>query len=121
MMSRTFTLAAALAILTSPVLAGGWGGHKSASSPQFAHATALNYSKQIATSKTLFNVGKVEQTAGASADAYNKSKCRCKGVQKADAFAKNNSLQVATVTSGINIGGISQTAVASASATNIRR
>ncbi len=113
--------AAAVALSSSVALAGGYKGNKHIGAPQFANAVALNYSKQIVTSKTLFSKGKIDQTAGATAKAVNESKCGCKGVQLSNAFAKNNSLQVATVVAGAHIGGISQTAVASATAKNIRK
>lgn len=88
--------AAAVALSSSVALAGGYKGNKHIGAPQFANAVALNYSKQIVTSKTLFSKGKIDQTAGATAKAVNESKCGCKGVQLSNAFAKNNSLQVAT-------------------------
>lgn len=118
-MKSLIVAATALIVATAPAFAGGYG-HSSPTSPQFANATALNYATQVASVKTLFSKGKVEQVTGASAEAINKSNCGCKGSQTANAFAKNNSIQVATVKSGFNVGGISQSAVATSLAKNVR-
>lgn len=112
--------ASALAFAATPALAGGWGGSNYGGSPQFAHSSAMNYAKQIATINAGKSFGKIEQVTGAGAEAINKSSCGCKGKQVAKANAKNVSFQVGTINAGFTMGSISQSAVTTSLAKNVR-
>lgn len=112
--------ASVLALAATPALAGGWGGHHQPASPQFAHASAMNYAVQAASIKAFISKGSIDQVTGASAEALNKAPCGCAGTQVATAKSKSVSLQVATIKSGVALGSISQSAVSTALAKNVR-
>ncbi len=119
-MKLALIAASVLAISASPALAGGFGGPKHVTAPQFANASALNFATQIASAKGRYE-GRLEQVTGAAADAVNKAKCGCKaGLQSAHAHSKNVSIQVGKVEAYKGYAKVTQSAVSTAVARNIR-
>lgn len=119
-MMKSVIIAAAFAITATPALAGGFGGPKNVTAPQFANASALNLAIQAGGVHSKAK-GKMEQLTGAAADAINKSECHCEpGLQAANAKAKNVSIQAGSVSSWNGRGVLNQSAVSTAISKNIR-
>jgi hypothetical protein len=112
--------ASVLALSVTPALAGGFGGSHHVSAPQFATSSALNLAVQIGKVRAGGNA-KIEQVAGAAADAINKANCGCQAAsQTAHASSKNVSLQLGSASSYFGKATLSQTAVSTSVAKNIR-
>jgi hypothetical protein len=117
-MKFALIVASAFALVTTPALAGGFGGSNYAGSPQFASSAASNYAHQTGAIKAIVSKGHIKQVTGAAAEAINEGSCGCVGERVAKATSKNTSFQVGTIHAGFSSGSISQSAVSTSLARN---